>query len=210
MSLIQLTERQKAIIEIVKNEEPITGEKIAELLEVTRAALRSDLVVLTMLGQLDAKPKVGYFYTGAGIEKHEYSMYKDMTVSEIMGVPLTAHQNDSVYDVIVNIFMEDAGSVFILDEEGYLCGVVSRKDLLKASIGGGDLSKIPIGMVMTRMPNISKVFEHELVLDATEKLVSRQVDSLPVVRLAEDGKYTIVGKFSKTIITKLFLEIKSN
>ncbi|WP_201030809.1 helix-turn-helix domain-containing protein, partial [Streptococcus iniae] len=64
MVFIQLSQRQEMIIAIVKKEEPITGEKIADLLHVTRAALRSDLVVLTMLGLLDAKPKVGYFYQG--------------------------------------------------------------------------------------------------------------------------------------------------
>lgn len=119
-----------------------------------------------------------------------------------------AHQKDSVYDVIVQIFMEDSGGVFILDESDYLCGLVSRKDLLKATIGSGDLSKIPIGMIMTRVPNISTVSEDEYVLSAAEKLVAREVDSLPVVEQLENGKMKVIGKLSKTIITKLFLEIK--
>ncbi|MGT2959017.1 transcriptional regulator [Streptococcus bovimastitidis] len=208
MSIIQLTKRQEEISQIVQEHQPITGEKIAEYLKVTRAALRSDLVVLTMIGLLDAKPKVGYFYVGIDDQKNEYNHFKDMKVSDIMGIPLTAHQTESVYDVIVKIFMEDAGCAFILDEEDYFCGVVSRKDLLKASIGGGDLSKIPIGMIMTRTPNITTVLEEELVLEAAETLVERQVDSLPVVRYAENGKSKVVGKLSKTIITKLFLEIK--
>lgn len=125
-----------------------------------------------------------------------------------MGVPLIVHQTESVYDVIVKIFMEDAGCAFIQDKKDSFCGVVSRKDLLKASIGGGDLSKIPIGMIMTRVPNVTTVLEEESIFDAIETLVNRQVDSLPVVRLSEDGKTQIVGKLSKTIITKLFLEIK--
>ena len=62
MIVIQLNERQLKIIDIVKENEPITGEKIADRLNVTRATLRSDLVVLTMTGILDARPKVGYFY----------------------------------------------------------------------------------------------------------------------------------------------------
>ncbi|EFR45043.1 helix-turn-helix transcriptional regulator [Streptococcus pseudoporcinus] len=208
MSIIQLTKRQEEISRIVQENQPITGEKIADLLHVTRAALRSDLVVLTMLGLLDAKPKVGYFYIGLENQRNEYYHFKDMRVSDIMGIPLTSHQGESVYEVIVKIFMEDAGCAFILDDDGFLCGVVSRKDLLKASIGGGDLSKIPIGMIMTRVPNIATVLESDVVFEATEKLVQRQVDSLPVIRLAENGKARVVGKFSKTIITKLFLELK--
>ncbi len=161
-----------------------------------------------MLGVLDAKPKVGYFYIGHSEPSQEYNLFKEMHVSQIMGVPLTVHQNDSVHDVIVQIFMEDTGGGFVLDQDGYLVGLVSRKDLLKASIGGGDLTKLPIGVIMTRFPNITTVLEEELVLEAAEKLVTRQVDSLPVVRPGKDGRLKVVGKFSKTIITRLFLEIK--
>ena len=105
MIIIQLNERQLKIIAIVKENEPITGEKIAEKLRVTRATLRSDLVVLTMTGILDARPKVGYFYVGEGNFSNENSSMKNTKVSSVMGVPLTARQSDSVYDVIVNIFL---------------------------------------------------------------------------------------------------------
>ena len=60
--MIELNERQEKILKIVKKSGPITGEKIAELLTVTRAALRPDLAVLTMSGYLDAKPRVGYTF----------------------------------------------------------------------------------------------------------------------------------------------------
>ncbi|AHY16447.1 helix-turn-helix transcriptional regulator [Streptococcus iniae] len=208
MVFIQLSQRQEMIIAIVKKEEPITGEKIADLLHVTRAALRSDLVVLTMLGLLDAKPKVGYFYQGETTVLQALKPTEPLRVSDVMGIPVTAHQNDSVYDVIVSIFLEDTGGIFILDKDDYLCGVVSRKDLLKAAIGGGDLTKLPIGMIMTRIPNITTVAENESVKEATQKLVSREVDSLPVVRLIDQDpkKMQVVGKFSKTIITRLFLD----
>ncbi|MEW6856611.1 helix-turn-helix transcriptional regulator [Streptococcus iniae] len=208
MVFIQLSQRQEMIIAIVKKEEPITGEKIADLLHVTRAALRSDLVVLTMLGLLDAKPKVGYFYQGETTVLQALKPTEPLRVSDVMGIPVTAHQNDSVCDVIVSIFLEDTGGIFILDKDDYLCGVVSRKDLLKAAIGGGDLTKLPIGMIMTRIPNITTVAENESVKEATQKLVSREVDSLPVVRLIDQDpkKMQVVGKFSKTIITRLFLD----
>lgn len=209
VTLIQLSKRQEAIIDIVKENEPITGEHIADMLEVTRATLRSDLVVLTMLGILDAKPKVGYCYQGEGILPASQSTIRNTRVSDVMGVPLIAYQEDSVYDVIVSIFIEDSGGVFILDKDHYLCGIVSRKDLLKVAIGGGDLNKMPVGMIMTRMPNLTTVMESDLVVDAAEQLVNREVDSLPVVRLDKQDpmKMTVVGKLSKTIITRLFLEL---
>ncbi len=206
---IQLNDRQLKIIEIVKANEPITGEKVAEKLNVTRATLRSDLVVLTMTGILDARPKVGYFYVGEGDFSNENNLMKQMKVSDVMGVPLTARQSDTVYDVIVNIFLEDSGGVFIIDDNDYLCGVVSRKDLLKATMGNNDIKKDPIGLAMTRVPNIATVLEDEYICDAAKKLVKREVDSLPVVRYVngDSQKMKIVGKISKTLITRLFVEM---
>ena len=64
MSTIELNKRQEQILEIVKDNGPITGEQIAERLNLTRATLRPDLAILTMAGFLDARPRVGYFYTG--------------------------------------------------------------------------------------------------------------------------------------------------
>ena len=54
---MKFTKRQEEIINIVKVEQPITSEAIAEKLGVTRAALRADLAILTMTDTLDARPK---------------------------------------------------------------------------------------------------------------------------------------------------------
>src|SRR5690625_6872455 len=61
---VELSERQKRIVEIVKENSPITGENIASRLDLTRATLRPDLANLTMAGFIDGRPRVGYFYTG--------------------------------------------------------------------------------------------------------------------------------------------------
>ena len=61
---MELSKRQETIIEIVKNDGPITGEQIAERLNLTRATLRPDLSILTMAGFLEARPRVGYYYNG--------------------------------------------------------------------------------------------------------------------------------------------------
>ena len=50
MSPIELNKRQDAILQIVKDNGPITGEQIAERLHLTRATLRPDLAILTMAG----------------------------------------------------------------------------------------------------------------------------------------------------------------
>lgn len=209
---IQLNERQLKIIDIVKEEEPITSENIATKLNVTRATLRSDLAILTMTGILDARPKVGYFYSGEGDIFAINNNVKDIKVSDIMSVPVLTKQNESTYDVIVNMFLSDVGSVVIIDNDEYLCGVASRKDLLKATLGGTDINKMPIGMIMTRTPNIITLFEDDDVITAANKIIKHEIDSLPVVTFehGDESKMKVIGRISKTNITRLFVEVFEN
>ena len=206
---IQLNERQLKIIDIVKASEPITSEAIAAKLEVTRATLRSDLSVLTMTGILDARPKVGYFYSGMNKLNLIKNNVDDVTVGEFMSMPVVVKQDVSVYDVIVTMFLSDVGNIIITDEDDYLCGVVSRKDLLKSTIGGSDISKIPVGMIMTRTPNVITVLKEDSVLHAAKKIMDHEVDFLPVVEFVDNNnsKLKVLGKFSKTNLTRLFVEL---
>lgn len=197
-----LTERQREIIEIVKKYQPITGKEIGERLYLTRSALRTDFSILTGMKILESKPKIGYTY----IEKKDSERVRD-----IMGPPITVDTNLSVYETILHIFSKDVGTIFITDNES-LVGVVSRKDLLKIAIGKTDIEKVPINIIMTRMPNIIYVEEDDTILESVRKLISHQIDSLPVVRIEErDGEkiFKIVGRLTKTNITKLFMETLS-
>lgn len=208
MIIIQLNQRQQKIIEIVKQNQPITSENIASMLNVTRATLRSDLAILTMTGILDARPKVGYFYTGISKINLLGNDIKEKKVEEMMGMPVVVKKDVSLYDVIVEMFLSDVGSIFIIDDEENLCGVVSRKDLLKATIGGLDINKMPIGMVMTRTPNVVTVKRDDSVILAARKIIEHEVDSIPVIETDEENNITkVIGRISKTNITKLFLEI---
>ena len=134
MSVIKLNQRQLKIIDIVKENEPITSESIAASLNVTRATLRSDLAILTMTGILDARPKVGYFYSGVSDLNLVGNSIKDKKAEDIMSMPVIVKQDISIYEVIVDMFLSDVGSIFITDDNENLCGVFSRKDLLKATI----------------------------------------------------------------------------
>ncbi|AVQ28376.1 MULTISPECIES: CBS domain-containing protein [Fusobacterium] len=197
-----LTERQKEIIDIVKKYQPITGKEIGERLYLTRSALRTDFSILTGMKILESKPKIGYSY----IEKKDSEKVKD-----IMGPSITVDTNLSVYETILNIFSKDVGTIFITDQ-GSLVGVVSRKDLLKIAIGRTDIEKIPINIIMTRMPNIIYAEEDETILESVKKLIKHQIDSLPVVRIEEKGGkkiYHTVGRLTKTNIAKLFMETLS-
>ena len=212
MTIIQLNPRQLKIIDIVKENEPITSEQIASMLNVTRATLRSDLAILTMTGILDARPKVGYFYTGISQINLLGNDIKEKQVGDIMGMPVVVKKDVSLYDVIVEMFLSDVGSVFIIDENENLCGIVSRKDLLKATIGSADINKMPVGMVMTRTPNVITTNKEDDVVLAAKKIIEHEVDSIPVVEINEEdtNQIKVIGRLSKTNITKLFLEIADN
>ena len=212
MFTIQFNERQLKIIDIVKENQPITSESIATNLNLTRATLRSDLAILTMTGILDARPKVGYFYSGINGMNLLSDQINNKTVEDIMSSPIVVTQDTSIYDTIVTIFLSDVGSIFITDNNQNLCGIVSRKDLLKATIGGSDINKMPIGMIMTRTPNVVTTTKDDNILVAAKKIIEHEVDSIPVVEHEKENsnKIKVIGRLSKTNITKLFLELLDN
>lgn len=200
-------------MEIVKAHGPITGNGIAEKLQLSRAALRPDLAILTRSGLLGARPKVGYYCTGKDPTDLIAGMLGNIRVEDIQSRPIVVRETCSVYDAIVTLFIEDVGTLFIVSEGDRLDGVVSRKDLLKATMGGKSINEMPVGVVMTRMPNIIMTSPEESVLRASQKLIHHQVDSLPVVETVQEAnqeKYKVVGRFSKTNITRLFVQLVDN
>ncbi len=210
---IQLSERQEKIIDIVKYNQPITSENIAKKLKLTRSTIRPDLAILTMSGILDARPKVGYFYTGKTTFSFISEKIKEIKVEDRKSVPVVVDEEISIYDAIVTMFLEDVGTIYITSN-GYLSGVVSRKDFLKSAIGGLDLYKTPVGVIMTRMPNIVVTTLDETVLEAANKLIEHEIDSIPVVEAVsiKEGEkaYKVVGRITKTTITRLFVDLGNN
>ena len=190
---VKLSKRQEQIAQIVREEGPVTGSAIAEHLEVTRSALRSDLSVLTMLGVLDARPNVGYYYVGLSKETQ---------------TAVVVNGDTSLYDTIVTIFTEDVGTILVCDDS-YLVGVVSRKDLLRASMGQTDSHTMPISMIMTPVSKVITVEPTDTLVEAAQKMIDYEVDCLPVV-VREDvenkKRLKVVGRVSKTTVTKVFLE----
>lgn len=203
---IELTKRQEAILEIVKTKGPITGEQIAESLSLTRATLRPDLTILTMSGFVEARPRVGYFYSGKKNADLFGDTLRKMKVKDFKSIPTVVGDQTSAYDAIVTMFMQDVGSLIVV-RDGQLVGVVSRKDLLKVAIGSGDVHQIPVNLAMTRTPHVVTIAEDESLYEAALRMVRHEVDSLPVVRSSEERPDEVVGRVSKTTITRVFVEL---
>ncbi|WML26091.1 helix-turn-helix transcriptional regulator [Neobacillus sp. OS1-33] len=210
--IIKLSKRQDEILQIVKQNGPITGKDIAEKLSLTRAALRPDLAILTMSGNLDARPRVGYFFNESYETKQQAKRFIHQKVTDYKAHPIVVGKSASVYDAIVQLFLEDVGTLYTVDTNGHLAGVVSRKDLLRASLGNQNLNELPVSVIMTRMPNIITINPDETLLEAAKKMIHNHIDSLPVVKEVEDQKstYLLVGRITKTTITRAYLEIMEN
>lgn len=104
---------------------------------------------------------------------------------------------------------------FVVNENRHLVGVISRKDLLRSAIGKQELVNIPVSVIMTRMPNLILTNQDESLHDAATKLIQYQIDALPVVQAVDgddDGlngpkKYEIIGRITKTTITRAYVEL---
>ncbi|MDF2724242.1 MAG: hypothetical protein K0Q59_3917 [Paenibacillus sp.] len=205
---MQLSPRQLEIVRLVRQHAPITGEQIAEMLQLSRPTIRSDLALLVMLDHLDAKPKVGYF-PGQAAKPDEAGLQRigSLKVKEVQSLPVVIRESATVHDAVVTLFMDNVGSLIVADEAGMLAGVISRKDLLKVTLGNAGASTMPVSLVMTRHPNVFTASPEETVLEAGRKMIHHQVDSLPVVipHQEDPAKWEVVGRITKTTMTKLLV-----
>lgn len=209
VSTIELNKRQEHILQIVKDNGPITGEHIADQLNLTRATLRPDLAILTMAGYLEARPRVGYFYTGKTGAGLLADKLKKLQVKDFQSIPVVVNENVSVYDAIVTMFLEDVGTLFVVDQGAILVGVLSRKDLLRASIGKQELASIPVNIIMTRMPNITMCQREDYIMDVAKSLINKQIDAIPVIKETEKG-FEVTGRITKTNMTKILVGLAEN
>ena len=66
---------------------------------------------------------------------------------------------------------------------------------------------MPIGVVMTRMPNIITLQTGRYPLLCGEQMMRHEVDSLPVVRPVDgdEQQLEVIGRISKTTLAKVFV-----
>lgn len=206
-SPIQFSEKQLQILDIVKTQSPITGDKIATLMDTTRASLRSDLTFLTQLGVLEARPRVGYCYSESRQGYDIYMKMIQMSVQDYQSMPVVVNEKASAYDALVSLFINNIGTLFIVGENGLLEGVLSRKDLLKLAVGNTDMHKVPVSVIMTRMPNLIMTTPDESLWSAAQKLIMHEIDGMPVVKKVGEDQFEVMGRFTKTNVVRAFVDI---
>ena len=200
---MKLSERQKKIVEIVKMHQPLSGEKISDLLDISRATLRPDLSFLTLVGMLKATPKIGYTYSGLDLETLFFFDTFQKEVAEIMTSPVLVTHDSYIQDAIITLFMYDADVLYVIDEDKLLLGIMSRKDLLRASLNSS-IQKTPVAVCMTRMPHIITCQKDMNILEVAALLLDQAIESLPVVDESNDRK--VVGCVTKSALLDYIIQ----
>ncbi|MEW8987716.1 MAG: CBS domain-containing protein, partial [Bacillus sp. (in: firmicutes)] len=157
------------------------------------------------------RPRVGYYYKGPELDQLT-DWFSNHYVHQYKANPIVIKKSVSVYDAIVQIFLMDVGTLYAVNQNGHLAGVISRKDLLRASIGNRNLQELPVNVIMTRMPNVITIKPEATLLEAARKMIDYHIDSLPVVQEIDAGEhiFQVVGRVTKTTITRAFIEMGSH
>src|SRR5699024_3656630 len=151
-------------------------------LNLSRATIRPDLAILTMAGFLDARPRVGYFYTGKTGSELLTKKVKKYKVKDFQSVPVVVREDTSLYDAISTMLLGYVGTLFVVDDHRLVLGVLSREDLLRASLGKQELTSVPVHIIMTRVPKIAVCKPNDLLIESAKKVINKEVDGLPVVK----------------------------
>lgn len=171
-----------------------------------RAAWRSGVLLSGEV--IAARRRLGYYYLGGG-EDPAAAEIRSCTAEDCMSRPILVGAESNAYDAAVLLFTEDIGTLFVGKKDD-IQGVVSRKDLLKAAMGRDDLAKVPISMVMTSRSKMIYAEPKEDLVSIAQKMMDYEVDCLPVgtfKNVGNDRKFVLIGRVSKTNITRLFLEL---
>ena len=103
-----------------------------------------------------------------------------MKVTEIMHSPaVTCRSSATLWDVALLMRDRNVGSVIVLDEIGYLAGIVTDRDLAIRGLGEGRSAESRVDRVMTR--DVATVPLHADASEAAGIMARRLVRRLPVV-----------------------------
>ncbi|MEW5986690.1 MAG: CBS domain-containing protein [Chloroflexota bacterium] len=91
----------------------------------------------------------------------------------------------TLLDAARRMVEEDISALVVVDEEGYLAGIVSRTDMLRAYLAHDDWAEQPIHEHMTRQ--VVTVSVDEQLSTVANLLLERNIHRLVVVR-QEEGK----------------------
>jgi signal-transduction protein with cAMP-binding, CBS, and nucleotidyltransferase domain len=103
-----------------------------------------------------------------------------MRISELMHTPVvTCSTSTTVGEVARTMRDRNVGSVLVIDEVGYLAGIVTDRDLALRGLGADRSSDTAVAELMTR--SVATVPLHADVSTAAAIMVKRSIRRVPVV-----------------------------
>jgi CBS domain-containing protein len=128
-----------------------------------------------------------------------------MIAKDIMGRVKAPKKNANCRDVAMKLLSEEYSSLPVVDDEGYVVGIVSEFDILKAIRSGKDLASVAVNEIMSRNP---VCVEADMPVDKLiDIMTSKHLIRVPVVK---DGK--LLGTVSRRNImdSLVFHEFKES
>jgi acetoin utilization protein AcuB len=117
-----------------------------------------------------------------------------LIVERMTRLPVTVTGETTVQQALHTIEERQVRHLPVLDDNGALVGIVSEKELLRASSGDS------VEEIMTR--DVITVTEYTALEEAARIMTDHRISSLPVVR---DGK--LVGIITETDLFQIFMEL---
>lgn len=113
-------------------------------------------------------------------------MKKGITVLEAkrFGI-ISCNSTTPIGRVCQHMVEEDISSMVVVNEEGYLEGIATRTDLLKAYMQDKDWANLPIGTMMTRQ--VVTVGPRATLMDVAKILIEKHIHRVVVVREESAG-----------------------
>jgi CBS domain-containing protein len=87
--------------------------------------------------------------------------------------------------IAMRIADDDISALVVTDDQGYLLGIISRSDLLRAYVESNDWRVEPVERFMTR--DVIWVTPDALLVDTAQLLLGRHIHRVVVVRQEEGG-----------------------
>lgn len=133
---------------------------------------------------------------------------EDRTVLEAKRIGIVSCQPDHLLDQIATRMAdEDISALVVVDETGYLEGIITRSDLLRARWVSDDWRQETAARFMTK--EVVTVTPDTSLLEVIELLLRHQIHRVVVVREEEQGLRPIAVVSDSDLICELADEVKA-
>jgi CBS domain-containing protein len=121
-------------------------------------------------------------------------MIKERTVLEAKRYGIySCYRNTPLLEASRKMVTEDISSLVVLDEQGYLTGIITRTDLVRAYLENEKWENLPVSAFMSE--NVVTVDQKATLKQVALLLQEKHIHRVVVVR-EEDGKKRAVAVFS--------------